>query len=139
MPTIAKLAGAELPANLTIDGLDLIEVFHGGLETQELKERPYFFYQHQALRAVRKGPWKLHLPHSELDKTKEGTIWQNHVPKADRPYLTELTLYNLDKDIGETSNVAKQHPEIVQDLLRELAFAKRDIGYHDVVGENSRR
>lgn len=97
------------------------------------------FYQHQALRAVRQGDWKLHLPHSELDRTKEGMTWQRHVPKLDRPYIEELTLYNLKEDIGETKNVAKQHPTIVERLSKQLVFAKQDIGYHDQIGENSRR
>ena len=83
--------------------------------------------------------WKLHLAHSELDRTKEGATWQSHVPKNDRPYIEELTLYNLEEDIGETTNVAKDHPDVVDALLEQLDFAKRDIGYHDQIGENSRR
>ena len=88
---------------------------------------------------MRQGDWKLHLPHSQLDRTKEGKNWQTHVPKADRAYLEELTLYNLKEDIGETTNVAQAHPEIVEKLLKQLDFAKQDIGRHDQVGENSRR
>lgn len=135
MPTIAKLAGAEMPDDRVIDGLDVSEIFHG---TQTELDRPYFFYQHQSLRAVRQGDWKLHLPHSDLDKTKEGELWQSHVPAEDRPYIQELTLYNLKDDIGETTNVANSHPEVVQQLLKQLDFAKQDIGYHNVIGQNSR-
>ncbi|MEP4077297.1 sulfatase [Haloferula sp.] len=136
LPTIAHLAGAQVPEDRVIDGLDISDVFLG---TQTELDRPFFFYQHQALRAVRQGDWKLHLPHSKLDRTKEGEIWQSHVPKADRPYLEELTLYNLKEDIGETTNVAKDHPELVGQLLELLEFAKKDIGYHEVIGKNSRR
>ncbi len=135
MPTIAKLAGAKVPDDRVIDGLDISGIFHG---TQTELDRPFFFYQHQALRAVRMGDWKLHLPHSELDRTKEGEEWQIHVPKADRPYIEELTLYNLKDDIGETTNVAMQHPEVVERLLKHLEFAKKDIGHHDKRGENTR-
>lgn len=135
-PTIAKLAGAKVPDDRVIDGLDISEIFHG---KQKKLDRSFFFYQHQALRAVRQGKWKLHLPHSEQDRTKEGVKWQTHVPKDDRPYIEELTLYNLDEDIGETTNVAKSHPEVVQSLLKQLNYAKEDIGYHDKIGKNSRR
>jgi len=65
--------------------------------------------------------------------------WQKHVPKTDRAYIEQPTLYNLKEDIGETTNVAKDHPEIVERLTKQLEFAKQDIGYHHVVGENSRR
>ncbi|MCM2372841.1 sulfatase family protein [Aporhodopirellula aestuarii] len=136
LPTIAKLAGAEVPDDRVIDGVDLSEIIHG---TKAELDRSFFFYQHQALRAVRQGKWKLHLPHSKLDRTKEGTTWQAHVPEQDRPYIEEPTLYNLDEDIGESTNVAKTHPEVVEELMNQLEFAKQDIGYHDQIGENSRR
>ena len=135
-PTIAQLAGAAIPDDRVIDGIDVADIFHGN---QAELDRAFFFYQHEALRAVRRGEWKLHLAHSDLDRTKEGTQWQSHVPPADRPYIEELTLYNLDNDIGETTNVAADHPEVVAELLEDLDFAKADIGYHDVIGENSRR
>ena len=135
-PTIAKITGAEIPTDRVIDGVDLSDVFHG---KQHELDRPYFFYQHQALRAVRQGDWKLHLPHSVLDKTKEGEMWQSHVPEKDRQYLTELTLYNLKDDIGEKTNVAADHPDIVKNLQRHFEYAKKDIGYHGNIGENARR
>ena len=136
MPTIVKLAGGTVPDDRVIDGIDVSEIFHG---KQTELDRPFFFYQHQSLRAVRQGDWKLHLVHTELDRTKEGKTWQKHVPKSDRPYIEEPTLYNLTEDIGETTNVAKDHPEIVEKLMKQLEYAKKDIGYHGVIGENSRR
>ena len=77
--------------------------------------------------------------HTELDRTKEGKNWQRHVPKKDRAYIEEPTLYNLKDDIGETTNVAAKNPEVVQRLMKQLDYAKRDIGYHHIIGENSRR
>ena len=136
LPTIAKIAGAKVPNDRVIDRLDISDIFHG---KQKTLDRPFFFYQHQALRAVRQGDWKLHLPHSKLDRTKEGKSWQSFVPEKDRPYIEEITLYNLKDDISETTNVAKQNPQIVQKLLKQIEYAKKDIGYHDVIGENSRR
>ncbi|MEN8774359.1 MAG: sulfatase [Akkermansiaceae bacterium] len=136
MPTLTKLAGAKAPQDRVIDGLDISEIFH---RTQKELDRPFFFYQHQSLRAVRQGDWKLHLPHSADDRTKEGKLWQSHVPENDRPYIEEFTLYNLAKDISETTNVAKDHPEIVAKLTKQLDFAKEDIGYHVHIGKNSRR
>ena len=136
LPTIAKLAGAMVPQDRVIDGVDISAIFHG---QQTKLDRSFFFYQHQSLRAVRHGDWKLHLPHSELDRTKEGTLWQTHVPEADRAFIDHLTLYNLKDDIGETTNVAAEHPQVVRRLTKQLDFAKRDIGYHNQIGENSRR
>lgn len=136
LPTIAKLAGAEVPSDRSIDGVDISDIIHS---TQSELDRPFFFYQHQALRAVRQGKWKLHLPHSKLDRTNEGKTWQTHVPPKDRAYIEEPTLYNLDEDISESTNVADSHPDVVESLIKLLVFAKQEIGYHDQIGENSRR
>lgn len=136
LPTIAKLVRAEVPDDRVIDGLDISEIFHG---TESELDRSFIFYQHQALRAVRRGKWKLHLPHSDLDRTNEGKTWQTHVPKKDRPYIEEPTLYDLDADISESTNVAESHPVVVENLMKTIEFAKQDIGYQNQIGENSRR
>ena len=47
----------------------------------------YFFTQGEQIRAVRSGPWKLHVQPAQL--------------------------YNLDDDIAESRNVAEDHPEVV--------------------------
>src|SRR4029077_7230481 len=55
--------------------------------------------------AVRKGNWKL-------------------LKVVPLPGKTEL--FNLDRDPGETTNVAEQNPEIVRDLeARLIAYAKQ--------------
>jgi len=66
---VAKLAGATVPQDRVIDGVDISAIFHG---QQTKLDRSFFFYQHQSLRAVRCGDWKLHLAHTEIDRTKEG-------------------------------------------------------------------
>ena len=44
----------------------------------------------------------------------------------------------MENDIGETTNVAEEHPEVVERLL-ELAEAMReDLGDYDRVGKNLR-
>ena len=135
LPTIAQITGAKAPSDRVIDGLDISTILSG--ESESL-ERAFFYYQHTALRAVRKGQWKLHIPHVEEDKKGFATKWANHIPKADRPLLSELTLYNLKSDIGETTNVANENPDIVQDLLNEIASMKADLGSHTQLGKNCR-
>ena len=136
LPTVASLSGADLPQDRVIDGIDISKIFTG--EQQEL-ERPYFYYQHRALRAVRFGEWKLHLAHSEADRQNEGAKWLNHIPEGDRPYMDELTLYNLNEDIGETTNVAKDQPEVVKELMEHFEAIKKDLGFQDQPGINARR
>lgn len=135
LPTIANLAGAKTPTDRVIDGLDISDILHG--ESKELN-RPFFYYQHQELRAVRKGKWKLHLSHNPDSKAISYTKWPRHIAPKDRVLFTKYMLYNLEADIAETTDVADENPEVVAELTKLLEWAKKDIGDWDKRGENAR-
>ena len=111
LPTLAKLAGAKAPTDRTIDGKDIAPILLGtpGAKTPH---EAFYYYARSNLRAVRSGKWKLHVPGPQL--------------------------YDLDKDIGEKKNVAKQHPEVVRRLQALLAVARRDLGDGKVKGKGCR-
>ncbi|MBK1825570.1 sulfatase family protein [Haloferula rosea] len=135
MPTLADLAGTAPPTDRVIDGINISDLIHGKTTTLE---RPYFYYQHDCLRAVRSGKWKLMLPHTEPVKASIATKWKNHIKKSDAIRLKEPQLYDLNTDIGETRDVAKDHPEVVAELMKLAQEARADIGDHNVFGENAR-
>jgi arylsulfatase A-like enzyme len=91
MPTLAALAGADLPQDRPIDGKDIRPVLAGDFE--KAPGREYFLYRGEAIRV---GDWK----------------YVNHKKKNQ--------LYNLAEDQGETTNVASQYPEKVKDLAKRL-------------------
>ncbi|MDF7799615.1 sulfatase [Pontiellaceae bacterium B1224] len=135
MPTIAKLAGGTAPTDRVIDGVDISPLMLGELDTLN---RTYFYYQHNCLRAVRSNGWKLMLPHTEPVKSSIATKWRNHIAKADAIRIQNPMLFNLDADIGETTDVADSHPEKVSELMELAAWAQQDIGDHDTFGANAR-
>jgi arylsulfatase A len=105
LPTFARLAGAKVPADRKIDGVDLWPVLLG--DTTAKPPRDHFFYfRGLELDAVRSGPWKLHLA-----KDKQAP-----------------QLYHLGNDIGEAKNVAAEHPEEVRRLKEFAATMKDDLG-----------
>lgn len=100
--TLARLAGAELPENRTIDGRDMLPLLKG--ESASPHER--FFYFHGAqLQGVREGEWKL-LKRGEDEKVE---------------------LYHLGRDPGERYNVAEKHEEIVRRLTKFVEQFKEDV------------
>jgi hypothetical protein len=122
-PTIANLAGAELPAQ-RIDGLDIWPLLSGQSEANAAR-KAYCFYWGRELHAVRAGKWKLHLPHPYAHLGSPGT--------GDRPgkyetRLIGLSLFDLESDIGETNNLASQHPEVVQQMMAQVERAREDLG-----------
>lgn len=131
LPTFTKLAGGTVPADRVIDGHDVSPILHG-VPGAESPTEAFYYYVRDHLHAVRVGQWKLHVPH-EQDR-----FWQRFYREGDYLEVTEPLLYNLDNDIGETTNVAKAHPEVVERLMQYIEFARKDIGDGDRVGENAR-
>ncbi len=124
LPTVAGRVGAPLPP-LPIDGRDVWPVLNG---TGTNGERTYWFYYGQnQLQALRRGRWKLLLPHTAA--VLEGRGGGNDgLPIPYRPLKTGLELYDLENDPAETRNVADQHPRVLQTLLAEAETARAELG-----------
>ena len=138
LPTIAGITDAKLPAH-GIDGLDVWPLVLG-TEGARSPHQAYFFYNRRnELHALRAGRRKLHLPHKYW--TLGGREPGSGGTPARYDYVeTELGLYDLHSDIGETNNVAGDHPEIVEELLGLAERARKDMGdsLTDRLGENVR-
>ena len=121
-PTLAELLDAELPTH-AIDGKDIWPLFTGESTTSP-HEAYFFWYHNNQLEAMRSGKWKLHFPHRY--RTMQGQALGNGGTPGKYTHIdiTEITLYDLERDIGETTDVAADNPEVVERLVL-LADAKR--------------
>jgi arylsulfatase A len=104
-PTILKLAGAEVPADRVLDGFDLRPVLSG---TGPGPRDTMFYYRGTQLYAVRKGRYKAHFV------TRSGYRNDPAVPH-DPPVL-----YDLGQDPSEKYDVAKDHPEVLAEIQKEV-------------------
>jgi arylsulfatase len=127
LPTIARLAGAALPAQ-KIDGKDIWPLIAGHPGAVSPQEAYYFYYGQNELQALTSGPWKLILPHTY--RTMQGQPpGKDGVPGPYRNIkLTQPELYNLDDDPSETTNVASRHPEVVARLMALAERARTELG-----------
>ena len=94
LPTLAELVGVTPPVG--IDGISMMPTLLGQLQEQE-HEHLYWDYGHSRTnfqQAVRLGNWK------------------GVRRSQDQP----LELYDLANDIGETSDVATGHPDVVEHI-----------------------
>ena len=115
LPTCAALAGAKVPAERTLDGRDL------GADVSTAPERPLFHYFGYQSQALREGRWKLLLKVDARPSPQPKSLWFEHQPQVftnQHRLLAEPELYDLANDVGETKNVASQHPEIVARLTQ---------------------
>lgn len=122
LPTVAHLIGAKLPAH-KIDGKNIWPLIVGEEEAKSPHDA-YYFYWGRELQAIRMGQWKLHFHHTyrTMAGRPGGT---GGLPASYGQARTGLELYDLAVDVGETTNVAAEHPEVVR-RLEELAERMRD-------------
>jgi arylsulfatase A-like enzyme len=124
LPTIARLVGAPPPAR-PIDGLDLGPLLLGEPGARSPHEALLFYYGTE-LRAVRSGRFKLVLPHRS--QTLDGPAGSGGTPGKYRQQDVPLALYDLEADVGETTDVAAAHPDAVARLLTAAERARDDLG-----------
>jgi arylsulfatase A-like enzyme len=116
LPTFVTLTGRQVPAEPVIDGRDISPLLFGRSK-QSPREAHYYFHGWN-LEAVRQGSWKLAIA-PQVETMSKGT--------SDDAKITPR-LYNLDVEIGERTNLAEKHPEIVAKLQALAAKMDAQIG-----------
>ena len=103
--TALKLAGAEIPKDRIIDGLDISPVLFG---TGPSPRQVFFYYRGTHLYAARKGSFKAHF----ITQSAYGP----GAPVKQNPPI----LYHLGHDPSERFNVAAAHPDVLADIAKEV-------------------
>ena len=94
LPTLADLTGAKAPND--IDGISILPTL---LNQGQQEKHEMLYWEFRSQIAVRKQNWK-------AIQTKPNLAWE---------------LYDLNKDISETTNIAVKHPDV---LAKMKSFAK---------------
>lgn len=92
-PTIARIAGATVPSDRPIDGVDQLEFFLG---KQERSNREGFvYYIKDEVRAAKWRNWKMHV------------VWEDE-PNTGPRYLETPWIFNLTQDPKEETDIASE-------------------------------
>jgi len=116
-PTILSATGQPSRPHQHLDGLDLTPLMTGSdsVQTGDSWPRQSLFWHFPHYNnhpetvpqgAIRKGPWKL---------------IQTYDPEG-------LQLYNLHDDLGETTNLATEKPDLANQLLADLDAWRKSVG-----------
>lgn len=100
LPTVMSIAGVSDHGGKPLDGTDILSVLRGESSTSD---REMFASIGGDRHAVWSPPWKL--------------VEDNRKDQQHRFYL-----FDFENDPQETSNVADQHPDVVQQLARRIAW-----------------
>ena len=146
LPTIATLIVGKL-SERKIDGKNILPLLQGKPDAKSPHEA-LVFYGGDELQAIRSGPWKLHFPHpyitvdgepgrdgkpARFGQMKPKAITQSGIAgiASRHGYRVEnigLSLYNLNDDPGETHDLAKDHPEVVERLQKLVEPTRKELG-----------
>ena len=102
LPTAAEIAGVKPPKD--IDGISMLPTLLGTRQTNQHEFLYWEFHERGFQQAARMRDWKAVRPATD----------------------TPPELYDLTTDLGETKNVANQHPEIVARIEEYLKSARTE-------------
>ena len=125
LPTIAEACDIEAQNEKPIDGISFLPTIMG--EKDKSARDEFYYYAKDALIAIRKGRWKLHVNRGERDS-------------VDWELSPVLELYDLIEDPGESNNVAEENPEIIESLQKRLSEFRKKLGdsYRKIEGTEVR-
>jgi arylsulfatase A-like enzyme len=103
LPTFCEMASVQTPRDT--DGISLLPTLLG----QRQRRHDYLYWEFTergGKQAIRRGDFKA---------VRLGVSKNPH---------TKIELYNLARDLGETENIAAQHPKIVEEMKRLFRDAR---------------
>ncbi len=100
MPTVLELIGKQDATPDNIDGVSMAATLLG----REQEPRPFLYREFSGYggqQSIRMGDWK-----AIRTNMRQGNL--------------DIELYDLAKDVGETNNVAGQHPDVVEKMRKAM-------------------
>ncbi|WP_163325188.1 sulfatase family protein [Draconibacterium mangrovi] len=124
LPTLCELANIPLPET-EIDGKNVWDIISGKSDATNPHDY-YAFTNDKEFQAVMSGDgkWKLHLPHNY--RTMTDIKGKDGMPgKYDYSAKIELSLFDMENDPYETTNVILDYPEIAEELMGYAEIHKK--------------
>jgi arylsulfatase A len=113
LPTIASMAGADIPTDRKIDGYNLSEVL---TEKAKSPRKDFYYWAFAELHAYRNEKYKIHVKQREPINYGRPTI-----------NLDAAELYDLRADISEKYNVADQFPKVISQMKKQMQWHLKDV------------
>jgi arylsulfatase A-like enzyme len=118
LPTLSRIAGADLSSDQQVDGRRIDGHDIGALLWGDGGRSPYdafFYYQMSQLQAVRSDRWKYYLP-----------LAAKPTGRSDMP--SRPALFDVVADPGETRNLLAEHADVAVELSQHAERARRELG-----------
>lgn len=123
LPTLAAMAGGDVPGDRTMDGFDLSATL---LEKEPGPRDHMIYYRGTEVFAVRLGDYKVHF-------ITQGAFGQD----GPRQVHDTPLLFNLEIDPSEQYDIAEKHPEVIEQITSFLE--KHKVGVEEVENQLEKR
>ena len=117
-PTLLDAAKVKSPKNIKIDGESLLALWTKN-NSENLKERDFFVQMHYGPTPFKYMHFSLRTPKYKLVSPHDFPHGIVHQPTDFelKNVVKNLELFDVEKDPSERINIAKEHPEIVNEML----------------------
>lgn len=117
-PTLARIAGASVPVDRPLDGMDQLGFFLGA--APKSRREGFVYYIKQELRAVKWRDWKMHI------------VWEPE-PNAGPNHLETPWIFNLVQDPKEETDVGNQSSWVRTPMRRMIHEFQESLKAHPPV------
>jgi arylsulfatase A-like enzyme len=110
LASVAAIVGEQLPDGAGEDSYDVSPLFRGAALKKPIRDT-LIVHNAEGVFAIREGPWKYVAP-GAAPGARPNSPWTKEGSAAQ--------LYHLGKDLEESTDVIKQHPEVAERLAKLL-------------------
>lgn len=128
MPTVCDIVGVEAPSDRSLDGVSLTPVLFDQEASLDRQTPLYwFFYRLLPSVAMRSGDYVLIADTTDADRPKAHPLTREDMEPIKRSGLKDFQLYNVAKDLAQTTNLAAQKPAILEKMKDRLESLHREV------------
>ncbi len=128
LPTLCAVAGAEVPADRTIDGSSFLPIFTGQkIQRQTPLYWQFNYAQGPAKVAMRHGDWKILATLTGPRLPPTGHLRQADQEAIKNAQLASFELYHLGQDAGEKNNLATREPQQLARMIQQLQTLYKEV------------
>lgn len=121
LPTLCSLLGLDLPTDRHLDGTDISPLLRCAGERFE-RPQPFFWhlYRSNPIVAIRDGNYALVASRDNEALPTINRMDENWIPLIKQGGYKDYQLFNLSKDPNQTTDIAGQFPEKLEELKAKL-------------------
>ncbi|MFT6619920.1 MAG: arylsulfatase A [Limisphaerales bacterium] len=120
LPTVCGLLGLAKPEGVHLDGSDLASLLTGK-GRPFVRHQPLFWHLQKSrpIVAIRDGDYSL-VADPDYEISKSNMFQESWIPLVKKGGYTNFQLFNLKKDPGQTTDLAKRNPKLLAQMKAQL-------------------